>query len=332
MLSYHASSVLHAVHADGGWTTDRRSGTRAATTFKKLPIASPGRKAMAASAASKLRPAAVAKDDVVLQLVTLRSLARLEIHPEVAASFSKLTRILRGRRKDVLERQMLGPPLPGAGARVATIAVEGILIRRRRDRAPCVVVRRRDVRSTGWVRPGRPTSASGKRRAAEAGALDTAGVSHVYAPSRRIRRARWSGQRRGWERGGRGHADRECSRRRDGQRRGKRCAVGGRAVPADSYAHCRRRIRRRGECIRTVDLAPKLVEGEPREQLRLEPVRHVRLNAHPADEQRREGAEDDHEDRHHDDHLRERKSLFRREAPSQGSPRPAARLRSPAGS
>src|SRR6266511_6442469 len=40
------------MHAEGGWTIERRSGTRAATTFKKLPRASPGAKKKAAIAAS----------------------------------------------------------------------------------------------------------------------------------------------------------------------------------------------------------------------------------------------------------------------------------------
>src|SRR5919198_1698932 len=41
-LSYHAIGVAQTRHAEPGLTIDRRSGTRAATTLRKLPIASPG--------------------------------------------------------------------------------------------------------------------------------------------------------------------------------------------------------------------------------------------------------------------------------------------------
>src|SRR3954452_1492431 len=87
MLSYHASGVSHAMHADPGCTTERRSGTRAATTLRKLPSASPGTKAIAASAVPTITPIGwarsalegerarfdlrschVAQDDVVLEL------------------------------------------------------------------------------------------------------------------------------------------------------------------------------------------------------------------------------------------------------------------------
>ena len=53
MLSYQAISVPQLMHADGGRTTDRRSGTRAATTFRKLPIASAGANAKAAAQRSR---------------------------------------------------------------------------------------------------------------------------------------------------------------------------------------------------------------------------------------------------------------------------------------
>src|SRR3954452_7730631 len=52
MLSYHAISCPQSMHADGGLTIDRLSGTRAARTLRKLPNASPGAKAMKASAKS----------------------------------------------------------------------------------------------------------------------------------------------------------------------------------------------------------------------------------------------------------------------------------------
>ena len=51
-LSYHASGVAQAMQAEPGLTTERRSGIRAARTFRKLPNARPGRSAMAASVSS----------------------------------------------------------------------------------------------------------------------------------------------------------------------------------------------------------------------------------------------------------------------------------------
>jgi hypothetical protein len=51
MLSYQTIRVPHAMHADGGATIDRRSGTRAATTLRKLPSANPGASEMRAAAA-----------------------------------------------------------------------------------------------------------------------------------------------------------------------------------------------------------------------------------------------------------------------------------------
>src|SRR5918911_4680785 len=50
MLSRAASGVPHDMHAEAGRTIDRRIGTRAATTFRKLPRARPGKKATRASA------------------------------------------------------------------------------------------------------------------------------------------------------------------------------------------------------------------------------------------------------------------------------------------
>ena len=50
MLSCQASVVPQAMQAEAGFTTERRSGTRAATTLRKLPSARPGTKANAASA------------------------------------------------------------------------------------------------------------------------------------------------------------------------------------------------------------------------------------------------------------------------------------------
>ena len=52
MLSRAASSVPQLIQAEAGLTTERRSGTRAATTFRKLPSARPGANAKAATASS----------------------------------------------------------------------------------------------------------------------------------------------------------------------------------------------------------------------------------------------------------------------------------------
>src|SRR5262249_60383005 len=43
-LSYQRIGVSQLMHAEPGRTIERRSGTRAATTPRKLPMASPGRK------------------------------------------------------------------------------------------------------------------------------------------------------------------------------------------------------------------------------------------------------------------------------------------------
>ena len=56
MLSRGAIGVSHDGHADGGWTIDRPTGSRAATTFRKLPTASPGTNA---TAASNARPSSI---------------------------------------------------------------------------------------------------------------------------------------------------------------------------------------------------------------------------------------------------------------------------------
>ena len=60
-LSYHASGVRHPMHAEPGLTIERRCGMRAATTFRKLPNARPGRSAMAATATPISEPSAVPK-------------------------------------------------------------------------------------------------------------------------------------------------------------------------------------------------------------------------------------------------------------------------------
>ena len=50
MLSYQASSCPQLMQAEPGLTIERCSGTRAATTFRKLPIARPGANAAVARA------------------------------------------------------------------------------------------------------------------------------------------------------------------------------------------------------------------------------------------------------------------------------------------
>src|SRR5919108_528636 len=51
-LSYQASSAPQLMHAERGRTTERRSGTRAATTFTKLPSARAGQNASTPRATS----------------------------------------------------------------------------------------------------------------------------------------------------------------------------------------------------------------------------------------------------------------------------------------
>jgi len=51
-LSYHAIGVPQLMQAEPGWATESRSGTRLATTERKLPTASPGTNASVARAAS----------------------------------------------------------------------------------------------------------------------------------------------------------------------------------------------------------------------------------------------------------------------------------------
>ena len=42
MLSYHAMGVSHVMHAEGGLTTERRSGTRAASDVQEASERKPG--------------------------------------------------------------------------------------------------------------------------------------------------------------------------------------------------------------------------------------------------------------------------------------------------
>src|SRR5438128_11878003 len=57
MLSRRSIGVAHDMHAEAGRTIERRSGTRAATTFKKLPRARPGKNAARAVATELSREA-----------------------------------------------------------------------------------------------------------------------------------------------------------------------------------------------------------------------------------------------------------------------------------
>src|SRR5436190_1147399 len=78
-LSYHASGVPQAMQAEPGRTTERRSGILAATTFRKLPIARPGRSAIEASASSISGRPAVPEDDVVVQDEALLRVCRSRV-------------------------------------------------------------------------------------------------------------------------------------------------------------------------------------------------------------------------------------------------------------
>src|SRR4051794_10893794 len=123
MLSYHASGVSHAMHAEPGCTIERRSGTRAATTLRKLPMASPGTKAMAANAAVMLSlpsaferrflmtsvvdpsghearlPRRVSQHDVVLEVVAPDGCGGRPVDQQVNAQLAEAER----ERADVLE-------------------------------------------------------------------------------------------------------------------------------------------------------------------------------------------------------------------------------------
>ena len=82
MLSCHASGVSHAMQAEAGARPSGRSGTRAATTLRKLPSARPGTKANIASAAVTSAPAAVSEHDVVGQRETLARVPRRLVDDE----------------------------------------------------------------------------------------------------------------------------------------------------------------------------------------------------------------------------------------------------------
>src|SRR3954454_2859005 len=58
-LSYHAISCPQDMQADGGLMIERRSGTRAATTFRNEPSARPGARASAAKIMELVAPAAL---------------------------------------------------------------------------------------------------------------------------------------------------------------------------------------------------------------------------------------------------------------------------------
>src|SRR3954463_4382774 len=68
-LSYHAISCPHDMQAEGGRTIERRSGTRAATTFRNEPSARPGARASAASPTSRSAAPAARLGNDLLHLV-----------------------------------------------------------------------------------------------------------------------------------------------------------------------------------------------------------------------------------------------------------------------
>src|SRR6185312_9030801 len=115
-LSYHAILWLHDMHAEGGETIERRSGTRAATTFRNEPSASAGAKNRLASAKSMclvsaagvpwlrdgrlLGPGGVPEEDRVGQPVVVDAGAALDAHLEIDAERRERRRRLRGVRRE----------------------------------------------------------------------------------------------------------------------------------------------------------------------------------------------------------------------------------------
>src|SRR5262245_49779641 len=110
MLSRAAIGVSHEAQAEGGWTIDLPSGSRDVTTFSKLPNATPGTNAIAASPAptsssrrrssrdTRVRttaspdaarvgplPRRVPQHDVVRQLVPLDGVAGRQVDRQVGA-------------------------------------------------------------------------------------------------------------------------------------------------------------------------------------------------------------------------------------------------------
>src|SRR5262245_58347577 len=109
MLSYHASGVPQAMHADPGLTIERRSGMRAATTFRKLPKARPGRNAMAATVTPNSEPPAVPKRDRVAQGEALQRVrGSLVEHEQHVERRERRNRIDRACRCPILEHTRAG--------------------------------------------------------------------------------------------------------------------------------------------------------------------------------------------------------------------------------
>ena len=78
MLSYHARLVSQLGHAEPGETIERRSGIRAATTFRKLPTARPGARTTAANSTfirSGLRRARSGRTERRLERIALVAVA-----------------------------------------------------------------------------------------------------------------------------------------------------------------------------------------------------------------------------------------------------------------
>src|SRR4051794_3231447 len=132
MLSYHAIGASHDMHAERPVTIDRCSGTRAATTFRKLPSARPGRNAIAAAAASISRtrrgqgPDAVSEDDVVPEAVLLLRISRRDVDGEIDGDRLQLRQDLRAGREDVARRQVIGPLPPRTRARAADVSPQRV--------------------------------------------------------------------------------------------------------------------------------------------------------------------------------------------------------------
>src|SRR4029453_6075721 len=139
MLSYHSSDVPHATHAEPGGTTERRSGTLAATTFRKLPNARPGRNAIAANATPISGGPAVPEGDVVGQ------------HEALPGVRGRLVECERDRQR-------------GARRPRRRRAVNGHVLRvlARRSAAAAGEPGRRHGRSSARNRPGRPEGDRGR--------------------------------------------------------------------------------------------------------------------------------------------------------------------------
>src|SRR3954469_23164474 len=123
MLSRRAIGVWQESHADGGWTIDRPSGRRAATTLRKLPTAIPGTKTTSAAPTFTPRPAygsgsstnasreprGVSEHDVVLELVAAACSCRIDVDRKVDAELRLQTASCRTEAgEDKVGREVIG--------------------------------------------------------------------------------------------------------------------------------------------------------------------------------------------------------------------------------